>query len=336
MREPCKPSPDFPLFAHSNGQWAKKVKGRMRYFGPWDDPQAALERYLANDAQVSNGCQQVVSAQESVPDAPRPVKNHGKKPDKPYPEFPLFPHASGRWAKKIRGTTHFFGPWRDPHQALTRYLAGKDDLESGRPMPVSVRPGDTLTVKKMVAAYLEAKKLSVECGDMTRRTLYEYKTYGTRMIRLFGANTPVERLGPRDFQRLRADLQKTHKSLFTIQADIPKIKVYFSWAERQGYINRVPRYGDAMARPSRAALERERSQQPAHVYTAEQLRKALVVASPTMKAMVLLGVNCGFGNTDCASLTEDKMDLEGGWVTLPRRKTGISADVHFGQRQLTH
>ena len=46
-------------------------------------------------------------------------------------------------------------------------------------------------------------------------------------------------------------------------------------------------------------------------------------AGPTMRAMILLGINCGFGNTDCAILTEDKIDLAGGWATLTRRKTGI-------------
>ncbi len=42
---PSKPYPDFPLTAHPNGQWCKKIRGKIHYFGPWDDWEGSLAEY---------------------------------------------------------------------------------------------------------------------------------------------------------------------------------------------------------------------------------------------------------------------------------------------------
>jgi hypothetical protein len=49
--KPEKPRPDFPLFAHPCGYWCKKIDGQHRYFGPWEDPDGALQRYLDSKSE---------------------------------------------------------------------------------------------------------------------------------------------------------------------------------------------------------------------------------------------------------------------------------------------
>jgi integrase len=55
--------------------------------------------------------------------------------------------------------------------------------------------------------------------------------------------------------------------------------------------------------------------------------KAKVAADPVLRAIVLLGINVGAGNTDVANMQMKHLDLDGGWLNYPRGKTGIGRRV---------
>jgi hypothetical protein len=40
-----------------------------------------------------------------------PSKWPAGRPRQPFANFPLTPHVSGKWMKKIRGNIHYFGKW---------------------------------------------------------------------------------------------------------------------------------------------------------------------------------------------------------------------------------
>lgn len=60
------------------------------------------------------------------------------------------------------------------------------------------------------------------------------------------------------------------------------------------------------------------------MFEANQIRAILESCDTHLRAMILLGVNCRFGNNDCGTLTLDAIDLKGGWVEFPRPKTGTN------------
>ena len=109
----------------------------------------------------------------------------------------------------------------------------------------------------------------------------------------------------------------------TLGNEIQRIRVVFKYAFDAGLIDKPIRYGPAFKRPSKKILRLARAAKGPRMYEVGQLRQIVEAAGIPLKAMVLLGVNCGFGNADVAALPLTALDLESGWVTFPRPKTGI-------------
>jgi integrase len=59
------------------------------------------------------------------------------------------------------------------------------------------------------------------------------------------------------------------------------------------------------------------------MFEAIELRTIIDKANQPLKAMILLGLNCGLGNSDCGQLKFRNLDLMKGWLNYPRPKTGV-------------
>src|SRR5271170_2486433 len=106
------------------------------------------------------------------------------RPKKPYPDFPLTPHASGKWMKKIRGKIHYFGTWAKRvdgklvriegdgwEEALELYKADAEALHAGRTPRVK---SDGLTVADLCNRFLTAKLRKRDSGELGLRMFDEY------------------------------------------------------------------------------------------------------------------------------------------------------------------
>jgi integrase len=224
------------------------------------------------------------------------------------------------WAKKIRGKLHYFGPWADPEAALNKYLDEKDDLHAGR-KPRGAGPAG-LTMRDLANRYMTAKKLLLDAGEILERTWKEYYATCELLVKELGKERLVSDLASDDFEAMRGQLAK-RRGPVSLGNEIQRIRSVFRYAFEDGLIDRPVRYGTAFKRPSRKVLRKLRAAKGPRMFEAEDLHRLLEAANVQLKAMVLLGVNCGYGNCDCGTLPLSALDLDGGWVRYPRPKTGI-------------
>lgn len=263
-------------------------------------------------------------------------KSRSRKPDrpkKPYPEFPLTPHASGAWQKKVRGKIHYFGRWGRVvngkleriegdgwKEALEQYKVQADDLHAGR--TPRRRNGDELTVKDLANHFLTAKKNQLDAGELSPRSFAEYKATTDLLVRQFGLTRLVDDLASPDFEALRATMARRLGPV-RLGNEVQRVRTVFKYGYEAGLIEKPMRYGPQFVKPSRATMRKHRAKAGAKMFEADELRKLIDAARVPLRAMILLGINCAFGNSDCAQLTLSALDLERGWVNFPRPKTGV-------------
>lgn len=285
---PSKPYPDFPLTPQSGGLWMKKIRNpHTGAFKLW---------YFGHWGRIRNG------KMERLPD----------------------------------------DGWKE---ALELYKAQADDLHAGRTPRVN-RTGEGTTLDLLRGKFLMAKSRALDAGEITSRTYFEYKDTTNLLIEQFGKDRLVDDIVADDFETLRAAMAKRWGPV-RLGNEIQKVKTVFKYGFEVGLLDKPIRYGPGFKKPSAAVLRRHRAKNGERMIEAADLRRLLdaldgkevstgrkdkktgkpetvkLDPNPVLRAMVLLGVNCGFNNKDAADLPLSALDLENDWVNFPRPKTGI-------------
>ena len=258
------------------------------------------------------------------------------KSKKPYPDFPLTPHPNGKWAKKIRGKIHYFGQWAKRLEGVLVPIAGEDgwkpaleeykkvadDLHAGR-TPRADADKDTFTVADLCNVFLTAKTRKMEAGELTSMMFYDYKFATDFLVKHFGGKHLVGDLAAGDFGGLRAAMAKKWGPVRLANC-ITRVRSVFKFGFENGHMERPVRFGSEFDKPSASTLRRHRAKQPAKILEPKEIHTLLAAASVQMRAAILVGLNCGFGNGDCAELAHSNLNLDAGWIDFPRPKTGIA------------
>lgn len=241
------------------------------------------------------------------------------KPDKPYPEFPLTAHASGKWCKKVRGKIHYFGTWDDPNGARDEWLAVKDELLSG----VDPKRNDSRhDVAGLVNSFLASKEQQKDQGDLSQRTWKEYFQVCKRFADFIGKQRFLDTLRVDDFARYRAAFPDSWGPV-RINSEITRLSVALNYAYEAELVEHPIRTGPNFKRVTQKKQRLHRASKPKKLFSASEIHRLIDAGNFQMRAMILLGINAGYGNADCGRLLISDVDFKGSWIEGLRQKTAI-------------
>lgn len=231
-------------------------------------------------------------------------------------KFPLTLHPTGQFCKKIRGKLYYFGT--NKKAALKRYIEQAAYLHAGK----GTKPNSSnnnLSLKIVCNLYLDYQESRATIAEITRSYVYDQTRLLRDFVRYIGPNRIISSISTIDLQNYRKKLVKTGKAADTINNRITAIKAMYNWALNNEVISSTPNL--------KAIKKVVISKAEKPTFSIAQIQQLLQKACIQMKAMIWLGLNCGFGCTDCAELKWENFDLKKARVCFPRGKTGIGRNL---------
>lgn len=164
-----------------------------------------------------------------------------------------------------------------------------------------------LTLADLCNRFLTSKLRMVQSGELSPRSLTDYKSSCDRLISHFGKTRLVEDLAPEDFATFRASIAEGCGPV-RISNEITRCKVIFKYASNNRLIPQPVNYGTEFNKPGKAVLRKHKAKSDKRLFTAEEIRKLLAESKPVMKSAILLAINGGLGNSDISNLEFRNLD----------------------------
>jgi len=233
-------------------------------------------------------------------------------------KFPLTLHPTGQYCKKVKGKMYYFGS--DKKQALERYMYQAAYLHGCQNNLQQQKPtSDNMTLKQLCDMYLKYQYSKLQANDLTASHHNEQIGSLNKLMAFLGQNIDINNISTLDLQNYKRRIQKSHVSVCRLNLHISIMKALFHWARKNDVLVNIPNI-DAVSRGKIVHQEK-------FTFDPEQINKLLSAADVKMGAMIWLGLNCGFGCTDCSELKWSDLDLLSARVKLARKKTGILRDL---------
>jgi len=229
-----------------------------------------------------------------------------------------------QWVKKIRGRLYSFGILGDPKGALEQWQQDGPTLEAGKqPSPVGI-PDDDIRLHTVCALFLQSKAAQHAADRLSRHTLRNYQDAIKHLVGWFPKSRRLSDVRPTDWERLLVELEfnTTRRGNFVVWT-----RSIFKWAEAAGIIDRIPKFGPNFRGPTAREKREIRNRVGQRVLEPPEIKTLLNAAPVQMKAMIYLGIQGAFGNTDCSTLTRRAINYRKALISWPRPKTAIERTV---------
>ena len=150
-------------------------------------------------------------------------------------------------------------------------------------------------------SFLDSKDAQVEAGVLLPNTFNQYRIAAKRLCDNMGAARLIDSLGPSDFTLRRGQID-SDATPTTVKNQINLTRMVIKWAYDNELLDRPVRFGSNFSRPSAKRIRISRRSRP-KVFSLSEIRKLFKHGDERMQAWILLGMKCGFGNSDLSRLT---------------------------------